>query len=174
MKKIGMLLFVLFAALSVKAQVYVGGSVSLWHVEDNDKTSFVLSPEVGYAFNDQWAVGTQLLFMHDKTGSGDFKVKANGFAFAPYARFSFFENKLIRCFIDGGIGVSTYNIKDGDNESGFELGLKPGIAIKLGEHFSLITKYGFLGYRDEYLLGSNGYGFAFSSEDLSIGFHYTF
>lgn len=174
MKKIGMLLFVLVAALAVKAQVYVGGNVSLWHADENDNTSFVLAPEVGYEFNEQWAVGAQLLFNHNKLKVGEHKIKSNGFAFAPYARFSFFENKIIRCFVDGGIGVSTYKIKDGDNESGFELGLKPGIAIKLTDHFSLITKYGFLGYRDDYLLGDNGYGFAFSSEDLSIGFHYTF
>ena len=53
--------------------------------------------------------------------------------------------------------------------------MKPGLAIKLTDHFSLVTKYGFLGYRDDYMLGAgNGYGFNFSSEDLSIGFHYTF
>lgn len=174
MKKIGMLLFVLVATLSVKAQVYVGGNLSWWHIEDGDNTSFILAPELGYEFNDKWAVGAQLLYGHYKQGTGDHKIKANGFAFAPYARFSFFENKIIRCFVDGGVGVSSYKVKHADSESGFELGLKPGIAIKLGEHFSLIAKYGFLGYRDEYLLGDSGYGFAFSSEDLSIGFHYTF
>ena len=59
--------------------------------------------------------------------------------------------------------------------SGFELGFKPGIAIKLNKHFNFIAKYGFLGYRDDYMLGSqDGYGFSFSSEDLSIGFHYVF
>lgn len=169
-----MLALVLVVTLAAKAQVYVGGNVSLWHAEDDHTTSFVLAPEVGYEFNEQWAVGAQLLFNHSKHKLAEHKVKTNGFAFAPYARFSFFENKVIRCFIDGGIGVSTYKVKDGDSESGFEIGLKPGIAIKLTDHFSLITKYGFLGYRDEYLLGENGYGFAFSSEDLSIGFHYTF
>ena len=63
----------------------------------------------------------------------------------------------------------------GDATSGFELGFKPGIAIKLNKHFNFIAKYGFLGYRDDYMLGSqDGYGFSFSSEDLSIGFHYVF
>lgn len=73
------------------------------------------------------------------------------------------------------IGVSTQKYKGGDSTAGFELGVKPGLAIKLTDHFSLVTKYGFLGYRDDYMLGAgNGYGFNFSSEDLSIGFHYTF
>ena len=82
MKKIGMLLFVLVAALAVKAQVYVGGNVSLWHADENDNTSFVLAPEVGYEFNEQWAVGAQLLFNHNKHKIGENKIKSNGFAFA--------------------------------------------------------------------------------------------
>lgn len=28
--------------------------------------------------------------------------------------------------------------------------------------------------RDDYMTGDNGYGFAFTSEDLSFGFHYEF
>ena len=50
MKKIGLFLFVVMAALSVKAQVYVGGEISLWHNDDADATTFTLSPEVGYNF----------------------------------------------------------------------------------------------------------------------------
>ena len=47
-------------------------------------------------------------------------------------------------------------------------------AIKLNNHFSLIAKCGFLGYRDDYAYGTDGYGFSFGSEDLSFGFHYEF
>lgn len=176
MKKFVILLFVLAASLSVKAQVYVGGSLGLWHNDDADKTSFTLAPEVGYELNEAWSVGATLAFTHSKTKVEKIKTITNGFAFAPYARYSFFNSKIIRLFVDGGIGVSTYKVKDGgDATSGFELGFKPGIAIKLNKHFNFIAKYGFLGYRDDYMLGSqDGYGFSFSSEDLSIGFHYVF
>ena len=47
MKKFVILLFVAMAALSAKAQVYVGGTVSLWHNDDVDATTFTLNPEVG-------------------------------------------------------------------------------------------------------------------------------
>ena len=47
-------------------------------------------------------------------------------------------------------------------------------AIKLNSKFSAVAKCGFLGYRDDYMTGDNGYGFAFTSEDLSFGFHYEF
>lgn len=45
MKKFVILLFVAMAALSAKAQVYVGGTVALWHNDDLDATTFALNPE---------------------------------------------------------------------------------------------------------------------------------
>ena len=177
MKKIVVFLFVVMAALTAKAQVYVGGSISLWHDDDDDATTFMLAPEVGSELTEKWSVGAELMLSHSKQKVGEHgdKLKWTGFAFAPYARYTFFENKILRAFIDGCIGVSTQKYKGGDSTAGFELGVKPGLAIKLTDHFSLVTKYGFLGYRDDYMLGAgNGYGFNFSSEDLSIGFHYTF
>ena len=41
MKKIVVLIFVVMAALSAKAQFYVGGNVALWHNDDADNTSQV-------------------------------------------------------------------------------------------------------------------------------------
>lgn len=103
MKKFVILLFVLAASLSVKAQVYVGGSLGLWHNDDADRTSFTLAPEVGYELNEAWSVGATLAFTHSKTKVEKIKTITNGFAFAPYARYSFFNSKIIRLFVDGGI-----------------------------------------------------------------------
>ena len=136
MKKIVILLFVAMVALSAKAQVYVGGTVSLWHNDDVDATTFTLN--------------------------------------APYARYSYYENKVVRLFIDGGLGFSTQTVKGADAVNGFEIGFKPGIAIKLNDKFSVLAKCGFLGYRDDYMNAGSGYGFNFTSEDLSFGFHYEF
>ena len=48
MKKIVFFLFATMLVASVKAQVYVGGTVGLWHNDDLDATFFKLEPEVGY------------------------------------------------------------------------------------------------------------------------------
>lgn len=80
---------------------------------------------------------------------------------------------MANVFVDGGFGFATTKVKDGgDAVNGFEIGLKPGIAIKLNQHFSLVAKCGFLGYKDDYM--GNGFGFSASSEDLTFGFHYEF
>ena len=164
MKKIVFFLFATMLVASVKAQVYVGGTVGLWHNDDLDATFFKLEPEVGYNLSEKWAVGGVLAFAHGKADEG----KYNAFALAPYARYSYYENKVVRLFVDGGFGFSTQKVKGFDSVNGFEIGFKPGIAIKLNSKFSAVAKCGFLGYRD------NGYGFAFTSEDLSFGFHYEF
>ena len=64
MKKIVFFLFATMLVASVKAQVYVGGTVGLWHNDDLDATFFKLEPEVGYNLSEKWAVGGVLAFAH--------------------------------------------------------------------------------------------------------------
>lgn len=171
MKRIVLLLFLVLGAMSMQAQVYVGGTFGFWYNDDiTEKTTFSISPEVGYHLNRKWAIGVSLGLAQEKVD----EAKSTGFLIAPYARFSFYDQGIVRLFVDGGFGYSTVSHEDSENTNGFEIGFKPGLAIKLNDHFSLIGKYGFLGYRDDYLLGSNGQGLALSSEDLTLGFHYTF
>lgn len=141
MKKIVLFLFVAIATLSVKAQdLYMGGTVGLWRNDDANTTSFKLAPEIGYNLSEQWALGVELQFNHEYKEH----ISTNTFAIAPYARFSYYENKIVRLFVDGGFGFATTKVKDGgDAVNGFEIGLKPGIAIKLNQHFSLVAKCGF-------------------------------
>lgn len=171
MKKFLTLVVVLMAALSVHAQeMYLGGGISLWHNDDADRTSFSISPDFGYCFNEKWAVGAELVYSHDYAYDSSF----NAFALAPYARFSFYENKIVRLFLDMGMGVSIVKPEHHDSCTGVEIGLKPGMAIKLNDHFSFITKVGFAGYRHDYFRGEDGLGVALEGENISIGIDYEF
>lgn len=153
MKKIILSLVVVFAAIAANAQdIFVGGSFGWTHNDATDHNAFNISPEVGYNFNENWAVAGIIAYTHDKVGS----VKFNGFAIEPYARYTFFRKNIVRLFVDGALGFSTNKQKDGDSENGFEIGFKPGIAIDVTDHLSLEAKYGFLGYRDQFsLAGAN-------------------
>ena len=97
MKKIVILFFVVMVALSAKAQFYVGGNVALWHNDDADNTSFLIEPELGYNLSEQWAVGATLGFAHNSEETAGFK---NAFSFAPYVRYSYYENKVVRLFLE--------------------------------------------------------------------------
>lgn len=102
--------------------------------------------------------------------------KRNAFFIAPYARYTYCETGIVRLFLDGGFGIASSKIGDADRETGFEIGIKPGVAIKLNDTFSLITKVGFLGYRDDYYVNEegNGFGLGLSGADVRFGFQVNF
>ena len=70
--------------------------------------------------------------------------------------------------------INLVAVKHGDSVNGFEIGLKPGLAIKLNDSFSFITKVGFAGYRDDYFRGADGFGVTLDGENISIGIDYEF
>ena len=121
--------------------------------------------------NGKWAVGGQLIL--DVAGGEGPSTTA--FAIAPYARFSYYENDIVRLFLDMGFGVSVNKVAHSDADAGFELGVKPGLAVKLNDNFSFITKVGFAGFRDDYLYGrKDGFGVSVDGEAISIGIEYAF
>lgn len=172
MKKVLMTLFVMFAVVTAYAQeMYIGGGISLWRNHDLERTSFSISPDFGYGLNDKWSVGGQLIL--DVNGGNGTSTTA--FALAPYARFSYYENNIVRLFLDMGFGVSINKTKNMDADAGFELGVKPGIAVKLNDNFSFISKIGFAGFRQDYRgMNNSGFGVDVDGENISIGIEYSF
>lgn len=179
MKKIVLLMFLVGAALTVNAQVYVGGSLGFWNNDDHDFTNFTIAPEIGYNFSEKWAVGAEIAYIHQKIGKG----KANGFEIAPYARFNYLKTGMLRLFVDGGFAYMSIKPKGLDSFDGFEIGLKPGLALDVTDNISLVTKFGFLGYRDDYGLDmedgvaaptSNGFGLGILGENLTFGIQVKF
>ena len=61
MKKGLLLVVVMLATIAVKAQdIYVGGSLNVWRNSTGNTTSFKVAPEIGYNFNETWALGAEL------------------------------------------------------------------------------------------------------------------
>ena len=175
MKKVLMTLFVMFAVVTAYAQeMYVGGGISLWRDTDAEISSFSISPDFGYELNERWAVGGQLV-LDFNSKSSTLVNKYTSFAIAPYARFSYYENSIVRLFLDMGFGISVNKPKNGSSVTGFEVGVKPGLAVKLNDNFSFVTKVGFAGFRDDYLSGGkSGFGVDVDGEAISIGIEYAF
>lgn len=88
MKKGLLLVVVMLATIAVKAQdIYVGGSLNLWRNSTGNTTSFKIAPEIGYNFNETWALGAELDYSHNYvTGQ-----TANSVFVAPYIRWSYCE-----------------------------------------------------------------------------------
>lgn len=170
MKKVFFSLLLLLAVFSASAQEnkwFFSGSVSLWHDNTEEETYFKFIPEVGYNINKKWAVGIE---------AGYSNQRIDVFMLAPFVRWTFFQNKTVRLFVDGGIGYTQADII-GSQSTGFEIGAKPGIAINVTKHLSLLSKIGFLGYRDHYrFTGSmqNGYGIDLDPSNIQLGLQFSF
>ena len=66
MRKLFLLVVIVMAAITASAQegIYLGGGISLWRNNDVDKTSFSITPDVGYNLSEKWAVGVELAYAH--------------------------------------------------------------------------------------------------------------
>ena len=178
MKKIVLVFIVAFIAISANAQVYVGGTLGFSSVKTETKstdvktTTFKILPEIGYELSEDWSIGTVIGYEYSKTED----LKINTFTVAPYARYFFLDSNLVRLFADGGFGFSTSKVKGEDALNSWSIGIKPGIAIKLSDNFSLVAKYGFFGYsNDETYNGKvKRFGLDLDTDELSFGFHYIF
>lgn len=176
MKKILVFVFIVMATLSMNAQVYLGGTlgISQTKVDDDKATTYKIMPEIGYNISDQWAVGATFGYQKGNLSyAGKVLVDAKVFQFAPYARFTFFRSDLINLFVDGTVGYANVKIDDLDGSAdAFEIALKPGLAVNLSKNFSIVAKYGFLGYQK--MEDVKHFGLDLDGNALSFGFYYNF
>lgn len=186
MKKILMTIAAAFVAVSMNAQVYVGGSIGMASVGGenmDDETVVKFLPEIGYNLNDEWAVGTVVGYAKSKIG-GVTKLGSLGytgansescFVFAPYARYTFLKGKNVSVFIDGGFDFTSGS--DGDYTA-LSIGLKPGVAVSLAENISFVAHAGFIGYDSVNPDGDNNnkhaWGLDLGSNNLNFGLYFNF
>ena len=140
MKKILMTMVAAFAAVSMNAQVSLGGSVAFeaWSSQknagDKSETVFKILPEVGYNLTDEWAIGTVIGYQSDKF-NGVSGISESAFTFNPYARYTFAKLGKVNLFVDGGVDFTSASKSDWTE---IAVGFKPGLAINLNENFSFV------------------------------------
>lgn len=160
-------------AMTVSAQAYVGGGVGFVSYDDgnNDVTSFKFLPEVGYSFNDEWSAGVVLGW------EGLNKGNAKTWTVNPYARYTFVNGKMVNVFVDGSVGFAhTYNAGHDDDQ--IQVGLKPGVAVNLGDHLSFVTHIGFIGYdhtkNNTTKAKQDAWGVDIDGNNIVFGLYYSF
>lgn len=180
MKKIMLSLVLTLTSMVASAQVWLGGSLGVNIIDPvtYDKsgtiTSITFSPEIGYSFNDKWAIG----FAFNEVFMSQDGESANSFSFEPYGRFTFAQSGIASFFVEGGLGIgSTKMDSDGNilNKSCMEfyVGVRPGVKINLSEKVGLVAKLGFLGYEhvENYY---DAFGLSVNNNTLSFGMYYNF
>lgn len=175
-----------FGMVAQAGNGFIGGSIGFEHNEEKGKAAtneFRILPEIGYNFNNTWAIGTTIGYDYKHFCGA--KTDSHVFEFSPYVRWSYFRtsNNLVQLFVDGGAGIGAGWVDyDGDSSSTsviWNVGFKPGVAFNFTESFSLVAKLGYLGYK-----GANnaafkaGYnrngGLMLDGSDITLGFYYNF
>ncbi|MBQ9357037.1 MAG: porin family protein [Prevotella sp.] len=182
MKKILMTLAAACMAVTMNAQVYVGGSVGIASVKDGNadaETTYKFLPEVGYNINDEWAVGVTLGYQKGNcnliNASYNPNINYEKFSIAPYVRYTVPVGSNVNLFVDGGISYGSVK----DNYTEFALGLKPGVAFTLSDKLSFVTHFGFVGFNSKNPKAdgvdtSNATGVEFNQNNLTFGLYYNF
>jgi len=180
MKKIFSVIAAAFVAMSVNAQVYVGGSVNVSAMSsqklagDRSETVFKFLPEVGYNINDEWAVGTVIGYQSNKW-DGVEGISETAFTFNPYARYTFLKAGKVNLFVDGGVDFTSASDADW---TALGIGLKPGLAVNLTDNISFVSHVGFIGYE---VLNPDGddnnvssFGLDLDGNNITFGLYFNF
>ena len=177
MKKIMLSLAMALVSVCASAQVYIGGTagISSNKIGDGDsKTAYTLMPEIGYEFNNKWEAGLEIGIKKGEVCELHAVPEATTFIVAPYVRYTAVETKLVNLFVEGTIGYGSVSKGGGDS---YEVGIKPGLAVKLTKHVEFISKIGFLGYRGyspEHGESSSTFGVDVDASNISFGAIYKF
>ncbi|MBP5376839.1 MAG: outer membrane beta-barrel protein [Bacteroidaceae bacterium] len=186
MKKVILAALVAVASLSANAQVYLGGTLGFnagKAVDGADNTTkFQIAPEVGYSFNEKWAVGLAISFT---TANGDFNENgfptsatkygksSTVFGFSPYARYTFAKTGIASFFLDGGVGFNFYN---NDGGTAWQIGVRPGVKLSASEKVDFVAQLGYLGYAKASKGQGKGNMFGLNVDNTAIkfGVYYNF
>lgn len=177
MKKILLSLSLALVSVCASAQVYIGGTVGISSNKIGNadaETAYKFIPEIGYQFNNKWEAGIEIGIQKGDVCKIAQVGDATTFTVAPYIRSTVVDTKLVNLFLEGTIGYGSVSKGGGDF---YELGIKPGIAVKLSNHVNLISKVGFLGYRGyspEAGESSSTFGVDFDASNISFGAIYKF
>ena len=168
MKKIVMTMVAACAALTMNAQMYVGGSLNfnsnttttettvagVTASSDNKTTSFGIAPEVGFKLADNMAVGVAVGFnMSNNEPSATTKVKTNNFSIAPYFRYTALSWGNLSLFADAKVTVSTgkttnevttagVTVSSDDKVNSFSVAIVPGISYQLNDQINFVATLG--------------------------------
>ena len=166
MKKVLVVIVLALVAFTAKAQFYVGGSLGLNAAQGGAAVINVV-PEVGYAFNDNMAAGCVLGWSNDGTLN---MFDDSAFTVAPYFRYYFVDLGPIRLFADAQLELLFLTNADNNpaTRTTFGVGVAPGIAIPVTDHFSFVGHLGSLGYYN------GAFGLNFSGNNVLMGVYYSF
>ena len=176
-------------SFAASAQIYIGGSIGGAYGTSSDSSTkswaLDIKPEIGYAFNENWAIGGRVTYGKSvsKTETPSIKdsdIDITLLTINPYAAVSAFRFRGFAVWAEFGVQVmpEQYGV-DFTTFAGY---ITPVLTYNIGRHITLKTDLNFAGLAvtgttegELIFAGSIGGDDAISfNDDLSIGFVFRF
>lgn len=179
MKKTAIILFAVFASLSLNAKIWLGGELGLKTSKTsnasytlNSSTSVEISPEIGKYINDKWAMGIRLGYAHHDNAEIEFidtKVfgKSDQIRFSPFVRYTYYSTGNFRFYVDGGVGYSALFQEEEKPLHNVGIFLQPGLSYAINDKVGLTGHLGSIGY-EHYWMKRNGTTLTNNTFNLNI------
>jgi hypothetical protein len=120
-------------------ELNIGHAHTYYH--DDDGVYTILSPRLGYQFNDRWSAGIKYI----GEINNDLQYHTGGI----YAQYNFWQKNRFKTFVEGAftLGVAEEGL-DGGNDDGTDLeaGFSFGASYTLSNHFNLLLRYLYVGF----------------------------
>lgn len=203
MKKLLLSCAIILGTISVNAQeagnMWLGGTIGGEYTRPGGtglySSAFNFSPEIGFILSENLGVGLELGMGYSKRknyydngnwGYHKIRTTEKSISFSPFLRYTFLKGSLGALFVDGGLYyqhareknslVAYYSYETKKIVNYYGARIRPGVAINLSENFSLIGKFGFIGYTHEngdgYII--NSYKLSVDMKDIALGAVFTF
>lgn len=176
MKKIlalAVLAVITFSASAQKMWMASEMSINTESIDEVDKTAkeFTFSPELGYRFNNRWAMAVALSYSHYND-----EIISNAFSVNPFIRYTCAKVGNFSFFIDGGMEYGLLHINGiDDNSNRLKFGINPGLSFCITKSMGLVTHIGELSYTHAWMDDSSSDNFHFSmTKNISLGVYYNF
>ena len=164
MKKTILVILVLFAAMTAKAQWYVGGGINGELFESHKTMS--LNPDFGYTLkNAPFGFGLASLFYFQQAEPDGNPLRLDVICISPYFRYYFYEIERFYFFTDMVCDVNVFG------EFGWDVGLLAGVSFNITEHWSAEFNYGWIGYEQ---FEEKGISFLMDASTVRFAFYYNF
>ena len=173
------LLFLIIGIFPAKAQLYVGGSLSIYTKEYKTAQNHIIkdpyqrfSIELGYR-HERFSAGLTHVFYHQNLYDSYQR------SFKPYLRYDLIVRDRLGFFIDAFYSY-TYHNRSSDpafpsSIHSHLIGLSPGIYYKMTNRLMALFHFGLAGYSSSAEVNDfKGFGIDLSMSTSQIGFYYSF
>jgi|GEM_PF-1740449 len=128
---------------SADGRLYIGGGFVGGFGSNGGAIGLI--PEIGYRLSNNWSLGAIAGYTFNYYSNRDYNV--HRILVDPYVRWQYPIANVAWVFVDGFAQYNYLMFTNGySNTSVFKTGIRPGIALPLGNHIYLTARIGYLGY----------------------------